>query len=56
MSTDDAYNKASVSLLEAESIRERAQAALWLIQAGWNDKVVADVVGLPGLNAEGSRA
>lgn len=44
-------NKASLAHMESQSIRERAQAALLLIQAGWDDKVVADVVGLPGLNA-----
>lgn len=49
--SDNEYNRLMLDEMAAHAIHERAEAALWLIQAGWDDKIVADVVGLPGLNA-----
>jgi hypothetical protein len=39
-------------MMEAEALQYRAQAALLLIQAGWEDTIVADVVGLSRLNVK----
>lgn len=50
------HERADLERIHAQAIWQRAQAANLLIQAGWDDVAVANVVGLPGLIVGASAA
>jgi hypothetical protein len=52
---EDRLNKANIKAAEATVLREKAQAALLLVDAGYDPEDVLDAVGLPSMGVHSYR-